>query len=349
MPSPTIGCASPAALPTRNTPSPAPRRTPGRIGPLASHGPSRVAGERRARRRRTRGAASLDGVAGALAGLRARTCAEAIGADAAGQRRDAVVGDDHAAVAAGERQHRQQVGRDRRAAEVGLEGEQVAGLRASRRAGRSDGSGSHEPCAATTRPALSSRSPTRPADRPHAQHECARPRRRSPAARTAAARHAPAASAVGEQGVEVLAAERAAIAVRDDVGGRQTGDEVSRAAHQRDAAQLRAGSARTRRRRRAHPATAGCSRRCIRRRPCGAETTAARPAPPTSRRARAGWPCSRRPGRRRRRRRRSARSWRAPARAAHGAEAMREQAVVVLVEAPRRRRAPARQRRARRR
>ena len=42
MPSPMIGCASPAALPMRNRPSSRVRRTPGSSGPAASQGPSRV-------------------------------------------------------------------------------------------------------------------------------------------------------------------------------------------------------------------------------------------------------------------------------------------------------------------
>src|SRR6187455_332950 len=69
----------------------------------------------------------LEHVAGPLARARFAIAAEPVLADATGERGDAVVGDDHAAVAAGERQHRQQVGCDRRLPEVGLESEQVAG------------------------------------------------------------------------------------------------------------------------------------------------------------------------------------------------------------------------------
>jgi hypothetical protein len=109
--------ATPAALPMRKTPSPCPSRTPGRIGPVASQGPP----ARRLPERRRRGAFAaqdrLEHVAGALAGIRLRVAAEPVFADAAGERGDVVVGDDHAAVAAGERQHRQQVGLDRAAAE----------------------------------------------------------------------------------------------------------------------------------------------------------------------------------------------------------------------------------------
>ena len=73
MPSPTIGWASPAALPTRKMPSPCPSRTPGRIGPVASQGPSRAAPSQR---RGDAGALAaqdrLEHVAGALAGIAPR-------------------------------------------------------------------------------------------------------------------------------------------------------------------------------------------------------------------------------------------------------------------------------------
>ena len=66
IPSPTIGCASPAALPMRKTPSRWPRRTPGRSGPLASHGAFALgAGERVAHARAFAAQHRLDDVAGA--------------------------------------------------------------------------------------------------------------------------------------------------------------------------------------------------------------------------------------------------------------------------------------------
>jgi hypothetical protein len=56
----------------------------------------------------------------------AASLGEAVVADAAGERRHLPVGDHHPAVAAAEGDHRQQVGRQAHAAEVGLEGEEVA-------------------------------------------------------------------------------------------------------------------------------------------------------------------------------------------------------------------------------
>ena len=186
MPSPTIGWASPAALPMRKMPSPCPSRTPGRIGPVASQGPSRSApcergGDAGAFAAQDR----LEHVAGALAGIRLAIAAEPVFADAAGERGDAVVGDDHAAVAAGERQHRQQVGLDRAAAKVGLEGEQVArpALLAAHRALR----GQRLPRAVRgdDERGLDARSRRRPRRPTASADESDRPRPRSPAARTA--------------------------------------------------------------------------------------------------------------------------------------------------------------------
>ena len=68
----------------------------------------------------------LDDRAGALALSAVAILLEAVFANAAGERREAVVGDDHAAVAAAKREHGQQIDGQVGGAEVGLEGEQVA-------------------------------------------------------------------------------------------------------------------------------------------------------------------------------------------------------------------------------
>ena len=160
-------------------------------------------------------------------------------ADAAGERRHAVVGDDHAAVAAGERQHRQQVGLDRSAAKVRLEGEQVARRACSRRAARSDGSGSHEPCAATTSPLRAAVGAGRRAE---AQAKCAGAALDRLQRARLEARRAGRPGGVGEQGVELLSAERPAPAPRRPSPPGSAATLVSPPRSKRDPAQLGAGA-----------------------------------------------------------------------------------------------------------
>ena len=206
---------------------------------------ARRAGERRGDAARIRAAASPRTTSPARApGCAARKRLQPIGADAAGERRDAVVGDDHAAVAAGERQHRQQVGGDRGAAKVRLEGEQVASrARVSRRAcalGRQrlpravrgdDEAGAELDVA---RP--------RAGDRSDRQRRSRRRGRRSTAAPHGCKRVAPAASAASASSVSrcsrpIARPQRCAPSPR-----RQRGDDRLVAAHQGDATQLGAGA-----------------------------------------------------------------------------------------------------------
>ena len=110
MPSPMIGCASPAALPMRNRPSvPCAGADPDRAARRRASG--RRAGARRARRAR-RGIRASAGPRPRRRRARRAALApagvEAVAPDAGGERRHAAIGDDHAAVAAVERQHRQQ-------------------------------------------------------------------------------------------------------------------------------------------------------------------------------------------------------------------------------------------------
>ena len=205
----------------------------------------RAFARRAAQRRRDAGAFApqhrLDDVAGALAGLRRAQVLEAIGADAAGERREAVVGDDHAAVAAGEREHGQQVGGDRRVAKVGLEGEQV-GRRARRAALRAPRAAAPRAVRGDDQAGVAAR-PRRLRSRPVATPQAKSPaRRRSIAAPTAAgaSRRPPRprrrAACRGARG---RARGPSDARLRP---GRQRGDDGVAAAHQRDPAQLGAGA-----------------------------------------------------------------------------------------------------------
>ena len=250
----------------------------------------------------------LEHVAGTRAGPGRAQGLQPVVADAAGERRDAVVGDDHAAVAAGERQHGQQVGGDRGAAKVGLEGEQVrAGARCR------GAPGARTATAPTTRaPRRRRRRRARlrhPGRRPIGRS--ARSRRhgrrsiRAPKAESGSLRPLPRRRRARCRGARDRSRGPSDARLRRAAARRRSSRR--RASRRRDAARRRRAP-RPRRRCRARRAARGCSRRCIRRRPCGAERPAARSARPTSRRARAGSPRPRRPGRRRRWRRRIASS-----------------------------------------
>ena len=217
MPSPTIGCASPAALPTRKTPSPCPSRTPGRIGPAASQAPSRRRASRARRQRRAhsrRRMRTRTRRRRAAPGRGAGDRGERVAADAAGERR-------------ARRRRRPPCRRSRRGtpapatgragtcavAEVRLEGEQVArpALLAPRRAAPTAAAPTSRARRPRARAFARSTSAAPAIAAVAAAGEAARPGARSPAAPTVGTpgrrRHA---APGAEHGVEVLAAERAA-------------------------------------------------------------------------------------------------------------------------------------------
>ena len=112
MPSPMMGCTSPAALPMRNALPRAPvRRTPGRRGPAGEPG----AHSRGARQGFPHPAAlatqeRLDHLAGSwpCCGVLMAAGRQSVAPDAAGEGGRALTRDDHAAIASGKRQHGQQ-------------------------------------------------------------------------------------------------------------------------------------------------------------------------------------------------------------------------------------------------
>src|SRR6188768_1648871 len=90
------------------------------------------AGERDAHTSAARCKGRLDRIAGARGRRRGAPLAQCVAADAAGERQYPAVGDDHAAVAAAERQHGQYAGLEARSAEVCLERDEVARTRTLR-------------------------------------------------------------------------------------------------------------------------------------------------------------------------------------------------------------------------
>ena len=282
MPSPTIGCASPAALPMRSTVVVAAQPDAGRERPGGEPRARRAARRAAPRaRRRIRGAASASTTSPARTPGAARAQrGEPVAADAAGQRGEAVVGRPPC-----RRSRRRSASTgssavgQRGVAEVRLEGEQVgraaalarrcAAARRRQRLPRAVGgdrdaalrSGAASSPVSTARsskrqsPGAGRRSPARAQGCKHGRAGARAPRR------------AAACRALRGRGP----GPRDARAVRRPAGRSATTLRV--AAHQRHPAQRGAGlGARPPRRCRARRAAAGCSPRCIRRRPCGAES-----------------------------------------------------------------------------